>query len=229
VLAVTLRALGWRPAHEVQPSRTRVLDISRDEEEIWTGIHRKWRQSIRKGGRDGHRVVAADRSRLDEFHAIHLETMRRVGLPARSAARFEALYTAFDRGGHARLLFSETPDGTATASILLLGWGNRVVDLYGGTTLLGRRLRANYLIKWEAIRRAKEAGYTAYDLWGLPSDRVNQFKLGWGGRELHYVGAWDLVVNPVGRLLFEGAIRGRARLLRLRGRHPAGGAELDVA
>ena len=191
-------------------------------------MHRKWRQSINKGGRDGSHVVPADASRLGEFHAIHVETMRRVGLPARSEASFRALYAAFDRGGHARLMFAQAADGTPTASILLLGWGNRVVDLYGGTTALGRRLRANYLIKWEAIRRAKEAGYTAYDLWGLPSNAVNQFKAGWGGHELHYVGAWDLVVNPIGRFIFEAAIWGRSRMLRLRGRHGAGSAELDV-
>jgi peptidoglycan pentaglycine glycine transferase (the first glycine) len=217
-LAVALRSSGWRAAPAVQPRETRVLDLSLDEEALLEGVHRKWRQSIRKAGRDGAQVVPAGIERLAEFHRIHAETMRRVGLPARSEASFRALYAAFDRDKRAHMLFAEDPDGRATATILLLGWGSRIVDLYGGTTMAGRSSRANYLIKWEAIRQAKADGYTWYDLWGLPSDRVSDFKAGWGGREVRYVGAWDLVLNPLGRLAFETAVTLRTRWLRLAGR-----------
>ncbi len=215
-MATTLRSLGWRPAPEVQPARTRLLDITQPEEAIWEGIHRKWRQSIRKGERDGARVVPAGIERIGEFHRIHVATIQRVGLPMRSEASFRALYASFAAAGRAHLFFSEGPDGVATGTILLLGWGNRIVDLYGGTTAAGRQLRANYSIKWAAILAAKAAGYGVYDLWGLPSDAVSDFKAGWGGREVAYVGAWDLVLNPVGRLAFEAAVAARSRWLRFR-------------
>jgi lipid II:glycine glycyltransferase (peptidoglycan interpeptide bridge formation enzyme) len=221
-LAATLRELGWRPAPQVQPSRTRALDLAQDEDAIWQDIHRKWRQSITKGARDDARAVPAGRDRIGEFYAIHAETMRRVGLPVRSEGSFRALFDAYDRAGRAHLSFMESPDGVPTATILLLGWGNRVVDLYGGTTEAGRRTRANYTIKWEAIKAAKAAGYTWYDLWGLPSEAVSDFKSGWGGREITWVGSWDLVLDPLGRAAFEAAIRLRARLLGVRG-GPAGG------
>jgi len=215
-LAAILGELGWRPAPPVQPSSTRVVDLARDEDAIWQDIHRKWRQSITKGGRDDARVVPAGIERLDEFYAIHAETMRRVDLPARSEASFRALYAAYARAGQAHLSFMEAADGTPTATIMLLGWGDRIVDLYGGTTPEGRKTRANYTIKWEAIKAARAAGYTWYDLWGLPSDAVSDFKSGWGGREVHWVGAWDLVLNPIGRAAFEAALSARARWLRLR-------------
>jgi lipid II:glycine glycyltransferase (peptidoglycan interpeptide bridge formation enzyme) len=221
-IAAGLRSLGWRPAPEVQPARTRLLDLSLDEEAIWEGIHRKWRQSIRKGERDGMRVVPAGIERIGQFHRIHVATIQRVGLPMRSEASFRTLYEAFAAAGRAHLSFSEGPDGVATGTILLLGWGNRVVDLYGGTTAAGRQLRANYAIKWAAIKAAKAAGYLTYDLWGLPSDSVSDFKSGWGGREVDYVGAWDLVVDPLGRFAFEAALRGRATWLRLRRGRGAG-------
>jgi lipid II:glycine glycyltransferase (peptidoglycan interpeptide bridge formation enzyme) len=220
-LAEALVALGWRPAHEIQPTTSRTLDLSADEPAIWQAIHRKWRQSIRKAGRDGTMVVNAGADRLDDFHRIHAETMARVGLPVRSLASFEALYRAFAAEGRAFLSFTESPDAGTTSTILLLGWGDRIVDLYGGTTVAGRRLRANYLIKWEAIRSAKAAGYRLYDLWGLPSERVAGFKAGWGGRVVEYVGAWDLVVDPIGRRLFEAIVSARSRWLRLRGHRPA--------
>lgn len=229
-IATALRQLGWRPAGEVQPAISRVLDLTAGEASLWRDIHRKWRQSIRKAARDGTRVVEAGRERLDEFHRIHAETMARVGLAPRSEASFRTLYDAFDGAGRAHLLFTESPDGEVTATILLLGWGDRVVDLYGGTTMTGRRRRANYLIKWEAIRRSIDLGYRHYDLWGLPSERVAAFKSGWGGREVHYVGAWELVLDPLGRTVFEVAIRARSTWLRLlRGRHPGGAAPADEA
>jgi lipid II:glycine glycyltransferase (peptidoglycan interpeptide bridge formation enzyme) len=221
-IAAALRALGWQSAPAVQPARTRLLDLSLDEEAIWEGIHRKWRQSIRKGERDEMRVVPAGIERIGEFHRIHVATIQRVGLPMRSEASFRALYKAFAAADRAHLYFSEGSDGVATGTILLLGWGNRIVDLYGGTTPEGRQLRANYAIKWAAIKAAKAAGYTTYDLWGLPSDAVSDFKAGWGGREVDYVGAWDLVVDPLGRLAFEAAVRGRATWLRLRRGHGGG-------
>ena len=37
---------------------------------------------------------------------------------------------------------------------------------------------------------------------------IEQFKAGFGGRELRYVGAWELVVNP----LVHGAVGGARRL-----------------
>jgi lipid II:glycine glycyltransferase (peptidoglycan interpeptide bridge formation enzyme) len=215
-LAATFRELGWRPAPTIQPASTRVLELDRGEEAVWTGIHRKWRQSITKGGRDDARAVPAGAERLGEFYAIHAETMRRVGLPARSEASFRLLYDAYDTAGRAHLSFMETADGVATATILLLGWGSRIIDLYGGTTDEGRRTRANYSIKWEAIKAAMAAGYSWYDLWGLPNDAVSDFKSGWGGREVHWIGSWDLVLNPLGRHVFEGAVAARSRWLRMR-------------
>src|SRR5262245_949388 len=69
-IAAALRNLGWRPAHQVQPAVSRVLDLTDGEDALWKAINRKWRQSINKGGRDGTRVVEAGAERLDDFHRI---------------------------------------------------------------------------------------------------------------------------------------------------------------
>ena len=61
-----------------------------------------------------------------------------------------------------------------------------------------------YLLQWEAIKRAKERGCTAYDLWGAPetfdeSDSmwgVFRFKEGLGGEVVRTLGAWDYAPNP---------------------------------
>ena len=79
-------------------------------------------------------------------------------------------------------------------------------------TAAGGESRANYLLKWEAIRSSREAGATSYDLWGLATGGIAHFKTGFGGREVRYVGAWDLVLSPLGRQAYDAAQRGRVRL-----------------
>ncbi len=71
-----------------------------------------------------------------------------------------------------------------------------MVEPYGGMTQAGAESRANYLLKWEAIRRSAEAGASVYDMWGLAHAGIEQFKAGFGGREANYVGAFDLVDDP---------------------------------
>ena len=76
-------------------------------------------------------------------------------------------------------------------------------------TAAGGESRANYLLKWEAIRSSREAGATSYDLWGLATGGIAHFKTGFGGREVRYIGAWDLVLDPLGRQAYERAPAGR--------------------
>jgi peptidoglycan pentaglycine glycine transferase (the first glycine) len=215
-LATALEASGWLPAKPIQPPTTRILDLTVPEDDLWKGIHRKWRQSITKAGRDGSRVVPAGSERLAEFHRIHAISARRARIPFRAERTYRDLWAAFAPAGQAHLFFAESLEGETLATIFLLGWGNRVVDLYGGMTDAGAKRRANYLIKWEAIKAVREKGYELYDLWGLPSEAVARFKAGWGGREIAWVGAWDLVLDRFGRTLFETAVKARGRLLALR-------------
>jgi len=73
-----------------------------------------------------------------------------------------------------------------------------VIEPYGGMTAEGAECRANYLLKWEAIRTSREQGAVNYDMWGLSHEGIEQFKSGFGGREIRYVGAWDFVLDPAG-------------------------------
>ena len=129
---------------------------------------------------------------------------------------YRDVFDAFGPSGRARILFAIGPDGTPLASLFLVRCGRRVVEPYGGMTGAGAELRANYLLKWEAIRRAREEGAAAYDLWGLAHPGIAHFKAGFGGREIRYVGGWDLVLNPGGRRLYETAQRARVRWARAR-------------
>jgi lipid II:glycine glycyltransferase (peptidoglycan interpeptide bridge formation enzyme) len=226
LIASTLRKLGWKPAPEIQPSSTRVIDLTRTEDELLADLRKKTRQSLHKAQDDGTNVISAGAERLPDFHATLAGTMDRVGLPFRSVRFFRDLWDAYAPAGQAMLLLAETPEGEVVSGTFLVGWGTTIVALYGGTNAEGRKRNSKYLVNWEAFRRAKAAGYERYDLWGLPNEGIAYFKAGWGGREVHYVGAWDLVVDPLGARIFETAVLARATVGRLRrlGRGGTGGA-----
>jgi lipid II:glycine glycyltransferase (peptidoglycan interpeptide bridge formation enzyme) len=211
-----LRAGGFRPAPPIQPNATRIIDLGADEEALWGDLRKKWRQYVNKARSAGVTVVDADGSRLPEFYRIYQETAARAGFLIRTEQAYRDIWEAFAPQGLARLLFAQTKDREAVATLLLVRSGRRVVEPYGGMTAAGGDSRANYLLKWEAIRTSRAQGATSYDLWGLATGGIAHFKTGFGGREVLYIGAWDLVLDPLGRQVYGSAQSARVRWARRR-------------
>ena len=196
-----LAALGWRRTRDVQPRHTRIVDLRADEAALWSDLRKKWRQYVNRARGAGIVVrdvdAGAEPAAFDTFGAIMRETSIRAGIPVRATSAYRDLWAAFRPSGEARLLVAEDADRTTHAVLLLIRCGDRVTEPYGGMTEAGAELRANYLLKWEAIRRSREEGAVAYDLWGLPTPGIAHFKEGFGGAEVTYVGAFDLDLHPV--------------------------------
>jgi len=212
-----LRVAGFRPAGPIQPNASRIIDLRPDEETLWGDLRKKWRQYVNKARGAGIVVVDAEGDRLPEFYRIYQETAARAGFLIRTEGAYRDVWEAYRPQGLARLLFAQTADGDPLATLFLVRCGPRVVEPYGGMTAAGGESRANYLLKWEAIRTSREQGATSYDLWGLATGGIAHFKTGFGGREVRYIGAWDLVLDPLGRQVYEGAQR--ARVVWARRRH----------
>jgi lipid II:glycine glycyltransferase (peptidoglycan interpeptide bridge formation enzyme) len=212
-----LRSLGWRPAAHVQPESSRVIDLGRPKEEIWQDVHRKARQSVTKAGRLGVRIVEVGEERLGDFYRIHADTAARARFIPRAEPSFREMWVAFRPRGMVRLWLAENSETReAVAALFLVTCGPRAFDLYGGTTRAGDGMRANYSLKWEVIERCIEAGIKEYDLWGLPRSGIAQFKSAWGGEEVHYVGAWELTTNALGRAALKAGLAARATYVRVR-------------
>lgn len=216
-----LRAAGWRTGSPIQPNATRIVDLGADEDALWGDLRKKWRQYVNKARSGGITVVEGGRDRLPEFYQIYRETADRAGFLIRAESAYRDVWDAFAPAGRARLLFAQATDGRAVATLFLVRCGSRVVEPYGGMTPAGAESRANYLLKWEAIRSSRELGATSYDLWGLATGGIAHFKTGFGGREVRYIGAWDLVLDPIGRRAY--ALAQGGRVWWARRRHGIGG------
>jgi lipid II:glycine glycyltransferase (peptidoglycan interpeptide bridge formation enzyme) len=216
-----LEAAGWRPADPVQPDRSRILELTGDEAALWSGLRSKWRQYVNNARRAGVTVVDHDESGIADFHRIYVETAKRAGFIIRAESAYRDVWRAYASGGRARLLLAHDAGGAPVAGLFLLRCGTRVVEPYGGMTEAGAELRANYLLKWEAIRSSAEAGAHVYDMWGLSHPGIAHFKAGFGGREVRYIGAWRLTLDPLAMRVIDAARRANVAVARRRRGLPA--------
>ena len=219
-----LAAAGWRPAPAIQADQTRLVDLRRPEEVLWGDLRSKWRQYVAKARRAGVTVEDAGAAGLDEFYRIYVETARRAGFVHRAQRAYDDVFAAFDATGRARLLLARLADGTPAAALLLLTCGGRVIEPYGGMTEAGAASRANYLLKWEAIRSSRERGFATYDMWGVAHPGIERFKSGFGGREIRYAGGRTLVLDQVGHIAVGLARRAAVTVARARHGIRGGGA-----
>jgi lipid II:glycine glycyltransferase (peptidoglycan interpeptide bridge formation enzyme) len=203
-LGAALRAGPWRRATRVQPPRTRLIDLAPDEEALLGQMARKHRQYVHKAEREGITVTQLSRSAppddtaatLADFYRIYADTAARAGFAARVQDYYERVWTLFAPAGHARLFFA-VRDGERIATLFHFSCGDRAAEAYGGMTDAGAASRANYLLKWEAMRAFRAEGFASYDLWGIATGGIRHFKEGFGGRQVDYVGARDLPLRPV--------------------------------
>ena len=216
-----LRTAGWRRATPIQPDRSRLVDLREDEEALWSALRKKWRQYVSKARREGVTVEDAGAAGLDDFYAIYVETARRAGFVHRAKSAYARVYGAFAAHDRARLLLARGKGGEPSAALMLLQCGDTVTEPYGGMTEAGAESRANYLVKWEAIRTSRERGVATYDMWGLAHPGIEQFKAGFGGEEIRYAGAFEMVLNrPVHAAL---GLARRAVVASARRRHGVAG------
>jgi lipid II:glycine glycyltransferase (peptidoglycan interpeptide bridge formation enzyme) len=220
----SLRSAGWCKGSPIQPNATRIIDLAPDEDALWGDLRKKWRQYVNKARNAGITVTDAGGDALPEFYRVYRDTADRAGFLIRTEAAYRDVWNAYHPTGNARLLFARRPDGTALATLFLVRSWKRVVEPYGGMTVDGGESRANYLLKWEAIRTSREQGATSYDLWGLATGGIAHFKTGFGGREVRYIGPWDLVLDPVGRQVYERAQAARVLWARRRNGLAGGGS-----
>lgn len=189
------------------------LDITQSEDELLAQMRKATRYEIKKATNQGVKVTtSADLSLIREFYDMQMETAKRqkfVPFPFKFLAD---QFKVFSENNQA-LLFRAEFEGKLLAEALIIFYGTEAVYHYGASTDLGRQYPGAYLIQWEAIKEAKKRGLARYNFWGIAPEEnkdhrfygLSIFKRGFGGKEVHYLNAQDLVINK-GRYLINSAI-----------------------
>lgn len=202
-----LTGRGWRYSGEqIQFQNTALLDLTPPEEDLLMSMKSKTRYNIRLAGRRGVTVRGGGPSDIALFYAMYAETGERDGFLIRPLSYYRDAWRTFLDAGLARMLLAEV-EGEAVAGLILFRFGETAWYMYGASTSAYRDRMPNYALQWEAIRWAKQAGCTTYDLWGAPQvleERdplwgVWRFKEGLGAVLAPHLGAYDY---PARRLLY---------------------------
>jgi lipid II:glycine glycyltransferase (peptidoglycan interpeptide bridge formation enzyme) len=211
--------MGWIFSNEqIQFKNTILVDLTPSEDELLMLMKQKTRYNIRLAERRGVTVRLGSAEDIDMLFDMYVETAARDGFVIRDEGYYRAVWNTYMRKGHnfhqdeeevkidvpiAEPLIAEV-DGDPVAGLILFRFAKQAWYLYGMSRGTHRKLMPNYLLQWEAIRRAKVMGCEVYDLWGAPDEfnemdplwGVYRFKKGLGGKVVRTIGAWDYPIRP---------------------------------
>ena len=77
-------------------------------------------------------------------------------------------------------------DGKLAAGGLFFRDADRMVFVSGASDSVSRKLGANSLLQWVAIKGAMAGGVTRYDMGGVGLDGIDKFKASFGGAPITY-------------------------------------------
>ena len=199
----------------VQPRRTLLVNAQIDAAALMEGMRKKTRQYIRKAERAG--VVIEETDDLERAHRVLRIVGERDRFAVHSLDHLARLRAGF--GDRFNVLMARIgPEDVGT--LMLVRMAERAWELYGGWSGTHAEDRPFYLLKWRAIQRMRQLGVARYDMWGLaetddpgnPMRGVTEFKLGFGGDVVEWIGA---IETPVMRWLYPAwQLLGRRRLAR---------------
>lgn len=221
-----LEQRGWRYSSEQVQFRNSVwLDLSGSEED-WLGrMKPKTRYNVRLAQKKGVQVRIGNLADLPLLYRMYAETSVRDGFVIRSQDYYHTAWSTFIQQGMAEPLIAEV-EGQPVAGLMLFFFVGKAWYLHGMSRELHREKMPNYLLQWEAMRRARAHNCLTYDLWGAPevfdeSDLmwgVFRFKEGLGGQVVRTLGAWDYPANPILYAFYTRLLPRLLDLMRRRGR-----------
>ena len=222
----TLQSQGWRFSQDqIQYRNTIAFDLSPSEDEMLSRMKQKTRYNVRLAERKGVVVRVGTDADLEMLYHMYAETSVRDGFVIREQKYYLDLWQTFMQAGMLEPLIAEV-DGEPVAGVMIFRFAGTAYYLNGMSRDAHREKMPNYLLQWEAARRAKAARCTVYDLWGAPdvfdeSDSmwsVFRFKEGLGGEVVRFIGAWDLPVQPMMYKLYTQILPRILDIMRGRGR-----------
>ena len=199
----TFRKLGFSNAPMyLHAELTSQLDIRKSEEDILMNMRKATRYEIKKAISLGIKIEQNGGKNIKDFYKLQLETSRRQKFVPFEKNFLEAQFDTFIKNGSA-ILYTAKYKNKTLAQAFIIFYGQEAVYHYGASAQEGRKFPGAYLIQWEAIREAKKRGQSRYNFWGVSPQNsddhrfkgLSLFKRGFGGNDIAYLPAQDLVFN----------------------------------
>jgi len=188
-------------ADNIQPKKTLILDITASAEEILAQMHSKTRYNIRLAQKKGIEIEMAESPNTREreiFWNLANQTAQRDHFKLYDQEYYEKMLSVLAAERMIKLFLAKYQNKIIAAIIIGL-FGQTAYYLHGASDYQYRKLMAPHLLQWQAILKAKILGYRYYDFWGIDQHQwpgVTRFKNGFGGTEINYPQAYNLVWQP---------------------------------
>ena len=205
-----------RKVADVQPSKTIILDLTKNQEQFLKEMHQKTRYNIRLAEKKG--VKIKESQNIDDFWKLMKETTDRDGFRAHNKEYYERmlqidpstpLRSAQDdkKKMNVKLYIAEYENKILVAGIFVF-YGDTVTYLHGASTHDNKNVMAPYLLHWEMIKFAKKQDYKHYDFYGISEKKwpgITRFKRGFAhpGKEVDYPGAYDIIYSHFWYMLYK--------------------------
>ena len=196
------KTLGFRnaPMH-LHAELTNQLDITKTEDELLSAMRKGTRYEIRKAQKIGIAISESiNPDDMDMFYKMQITTSKRQGFIPFTKNFLKTQFKIFAKEKSA-ILYSSFYENKLLSQAFIIFYGNEAVYHYGASTDAGREYPGAYLIQWHAIKEAKKRKITRYNFWGVAADanhrfsNLSLFKRGFGGEDVEYLHAQDLVLN----------------------------------
>jgi peptidoglycan pentaglycine glycine transferase (the first glycine) len=225
------RRRGWiLSSDQIQFKNTVEIDLTVNEEGMLAQMKQKTRYNIRLAERKEVTVRIGSTQDLPMLYKMYAETSIRDGFVIRDEGYYQTVWNTFMQPAItgqpiAEALIAEV-NNEPVAAIVLFMYAGRAYYVYGMSRDSQREKMPAYLLQWEAMKRAKVLGCTAYDLWGAPDEfnesdsmwGVYRFKEGLGGEVVRTLGAYDFASNKLLYKLYADVMPRLLDIMRSRGK-----------
>lgn len=189
------------PMH-LHAEHTSVIDVTLSEEVLMANMRRQTRYEVRRVAKRGVTVVSATPTKddIDEFYQLQKATALRHGFITSSLQFLQALRQSL---GDVLQLYRAEKNGVLLNLALVIEWGKEAAYFEAASTDEARKEPGAYGIIWQVIQNVKKHGIKRLNLWGIaynnnPKHRyagVTIFKRGFGGEDVVYCPAHDIVIH----------------------------------
>lgn len=170
---------------------TYLIDLTEDEDTLWSNLKGECRTRVRKADRLGVEIVEeTSRDFADDYWKMCEQTFAKSGIQPTHNRQF--VFDLWDRlHDEGRLLVLSARAEQQRIATLVLPYDGHTMYYWGGASHLEfRKIPAHNLLHWTAIKRARVMGLKWYDFIST-SGGPGRFKKTFGPKQMHRSTHWE--------------------------------------
>ena len=176
-----------------------IVDLTKNEEELWNDVHTKRRNEIKRSTKEGTYFESdADNDVIDKTYPILQEVYKRAKLPLPSVSTFKDFYNFL--GPSVFRIFTANYEGKVIGTMYTLCYNDIIYDWYAGSYKAFYKKYPNDLIPWKIFLWGKLNGYLKFDFGGAGNPNipygVRDYKEKFGGTFVNF-GRFEKINKPL--------------------------------